>query len=255
MLSLPLKLNRKSAESSSKSKEQKSTNHASSSSNPAPPINTSKPLPPAGTNAANLSNHSSGTHHLVPQTFPFSIRPTSTSSSGSHAPDRRYTNTENGSPAPPIVVVSSDHSSETPPRPGQLASSERHNLGVDHSMGAGVPPRAIAGSRLRAAPKDTIPIVGKPPRKQRSSRFVVTEKVDIERLPPFMGTSTFPPAEYQTPTLIASTFAQRHHRANAPIFSSKNFTNVASYSISTTLARSSRASKSKPRHYMKCWTT
>lgn len=35
-------------------------------------------------------------------------------------------------------------------------------------------------------------MVGKPPRKQRSSRFVVTEKVEIERLPPFMET---PPHE------------------------------------------------------------
>ena len=32
-------------------------------------------------------------------------------------------------------------------------------------------------------------MVGKPPRKQRSSRFIVTEKVDIERLPPFLGQS------------------------------------------------------------------
>jgi serine/threonine-protein phosphatase 2A regulatory subunit B' len=45
--------------------------------------------------------------------------------------------------------------------------------------------------RLRSGPKDTIPIVGKPPRKQRSSRFVVTEKVEIERLPPFLGVYPF----------------------------------------------------------------
>jgi len=31
-------------------------------------------------------------------------------------------------------------------------------------------------------------MVGKPPRKQRSSRFVVTEKVEIDRLPPFADT-------------------------------------------------------------------
>jgi serine/threonine-protein phosphatase 2A regulatory subunit B' len=47
-------------------------------------------------------------------------------------------------------------------------------------------------NRLRAGPKDTIPMVGKPPRKQRSSRFIVTEKVEIERLPPFLET---PPTE------------------------------------------------------------
>ena len=53
-------------------------------------------------------------------------------------------------------------------------------------------PRTSTLNRLRAGPKDTIPMVGKPPRKQRSSRFIVTEKVDIERLPPFLET---PPAE------------------------------------------------------------
>jgi serine/threonine-protein phosphatase 2A regulatory subunit B' len=61
---------------------------------------------------------------------------------------------------------------------------ERHPLN-DH--GGAIPPRATTLNRLRAGPKDTIPMVGKPPRKQRSSRFVVTERVDIERLPPFMG--------------------------------------------------------------------
>lgn len=53
--------------------------------------------------------------------------------------------------------------------------------------GGQTPPRASALRGLRTGPKDTIPIVGKPPRKQRSSRFVVTEKVEIERLPPFLG--------------------------------------------------------------------
>ena len=53
--------------------------------------------------------------------------------------------------------------------------------------GAATPPRNTTLNRLRAGPKDTIPMVGKPPRKQRSSRFVVTEKVEIERLPAFAG--------------------------------------------------------------------
>lgn len=60
------------------------------------------------------------------------------------------------------------------------------NLGLEPG-GSATPPRASTLNRLRSGPKDTIPIVGKPPRKQRSSRFVVTEKVEIERLPPFMG--------------------------------------------------------------------
>jgi serine/threonine-protein phosphatase 2A regulatory subunit B' len=48
------------------------------------------------------------------------------------------------------------------------------------------PPRATTLNKLRQQqPKDTIPMVGKPPRKQRSSRFHVTERVEIERLPSF----------------------------------------------------------------------
>ena len=85
-------------------------------------------------------------------------------------------------PAPPIVVVSPDPSPDQHHRP---PTADR--LSLDHSNGN--VPRTSTLNRLRAGPKDTIPIVGKPPRKQRSSRFVVTEKVDIERLPPFMGSS------------------------------------------------------------------
>ena len=79
--------------------------------------------------------------------------------------------------APPIVVVS-------PEAPGE------DRLGGD-SGGPITPPRAVslASRGLRPAPKDTIPITGKPPRKQRSSRFVVNEKVEIERLPAFNGSS------------------------------------------------------------------
>lgn len=54
-----------------------------------------------------------------------------------------------------------------------------------------LPPRQTPLNRLRQTPKDTIPIIGKPPRKQRSSRFVPSEKVEIERLPPFVGMSVF----------------------------------------------------------------
>lgn len=77
-------------------------------------------------------------------------------------------------PAPPIVVVSPDPS---PPE-----TIERTSL-----TGEPAPPRNSALSRLRPGPKDTIPV--KPPRKQRSSRFVITEKVEIEKLPPFMETA------------------------------------------------------------------
>lgn len=48
------------------------------------------------------------------------------------------------------------------------------------------PPKAGSLNRLRQGPKDTIPINAKtPPRKQRSSRFHVTEKVELEKLPNF----------------------------------------------------------------------
>jgi serine/threonine-protein phosphatase 2A regulatory subunit B' len=49
------------------------------------------------------------------------------------------------------------------------------------------PPGAVApGNGVMATVKDTIPIA-KTPRKQRSSRFHVTGKPEITRLPGFMG--------------------------------------------------------------------
>ena len=53
----------------------------------------------------------------------------------------------------------------------------------------GQPPKAGQLTKLRQGPRDTIPIVGKSPRKQRSSRFHVTEKVHLEKLPAFNGES------------------------------------------------------------------
>lgn len=87
---------------------------------------------------------------------------------------------------PPIVVVSPDSSQDGANRTAlQTASQDRLSLPLEHHNGS--IPRTSTLNRLRAGPKDTIPMVGKPPRKQRSSRFIVTEKVDIERLPPFLG--------------------------------------------------------------------
>jgi serine/threonine-protein phosphatase 2A regulatory subunit B' len=51
--------------------------------------------------------------------------------------------------------------------------------------GQPTPPKANNPLNRLRGPKDTIPIVGKTPRKQRSSRFYVTERVDIEKLPNF----------------------------------------------------------------------
>ncbi|KAF9520576.1 hypothetical protein BS47DRAFT_644077 [Hydnum rufescens UP504] len=96
-------------------------------------------------------------------------------------PDRRVP-TDKTSPAPPIVVVSptADIPSDSPPHARASYPSS------DRSPSEALPPRATTLTRLRnSGPKDTIPIVGKPPRKQRSSRFHVTERVEIERLPSF----------------------------------------------------------------------
>ncbi|TXT10918.1 hypothetical protein VHUM_01669 [Vanrija humicola] len=76
-------------------------------------------------------------------------------------------------PADPIPHSPHSRAFGSPDRP----------LGPD---GQPTPPKASNPlNRLRGAPKDTIPIVGKTPRKQRSSRFYVTERVDIEKLPNF----------------------------------------------------------------------
>ena len=69
---------------------------------------------------------------------------------------------------------------------GRGFASPDRTLGPD---GAPTPPRAGPLQRLRGGPKDTIPIVGKAPRKQRSSRFYVSDKVEIEKLPAFTGAS------------------------------------------------------------------
>jgi serine/threonine-protein phosphatase 2A regulatory subunit B' len=105
---------------------------------------------------------------------------------------RRSPVSDKTSPAPPLVVISGAHNSEMPSDPiphsplGRAFGSPERLLGPD---GQPTPPRAGPLNRLRGTPKDTIPIVGKTPRKQRSSRFYVTEKVDIEKLPNFLGTS------------------------------------------------------------------
>jgi serine/threonine-protein phosphatase 2A regulatory subunit B' len=110
---------------------------------------------------------------------------------------RRSPVADKTSPAPPLVVISgapnaAPVNSEMPtdpiphsPHTRGFASPER-SLGPD---GQPTPPRAGPLQRLRGGPKDTIPIVGKAPRKQRSSRFYVSDKVEIEKLPAFTGES------------------------------------------------------------------
>lgn len=180
-------LNRKSSQdsSSSKSKDQKSIS-PSAVVPPPPPPNTGKPLPqPVSTGLPGASVNNSSNHSLTSQAQSSSGRSASSTSITSAPPDRRYPSTVNPTPIPPIVVVSSDPTPDLGPRSGPYSSPERSTIGLD---GSSTPPRANTLNRLRSGPRDTIPIVGKPPRKQRSSRFVVTEKVDIEKLPPFSDT-------------------------------------------------------------------
>ncbi|XP_006458185.1 hypothetical protein AGABI2DRAFT_115195 [Agaricus bisporus var. bisporus H97] len=171
---------RSTQDSGSSKKEVKYANNSPSATPPPPPPppNNTKPAPPGASSA--------GPAHLPPtQTHPStnSSPGRSPASSPHPAPDRRPAG-DISSPTPPIVVVSSDPSSD----------SSRHvsanPIALEHPNAT--PPRTTRGLRPNQAPKDTIPMVGKPPRKQRSSRFIVTEKVDIERLPPFMET---PPIE------------------------------------------------------------
>ncbi|KZT09424.1 protein phosphatase PP2A0 B subunit gamma isoform [Laetiporus sulphureus 93-53] len=154
---------------------------ANASPPPPPPPNSTKPLPQPTSAVASLNHlNNTSTHSLSNGSV---NRSSSATSIPSANVDRRYVTPDRASPAPPIVVVSPDASAD---------QTSRHSLVMDSAGGPLTPTRASLNRLRPAGPKDTIPIVGKPPRKQRSSRFVVTEKVEIERLPPFMET---PPAE------------------------------------------------------------
>ena len=58
-----------------------------------------------------------------------------------------------------------------------------HKPNID---GAREVPKSGALNRLKTTPKDAIPI-SKTPRRQRSSRFHVTERVELEKLVSFKG--------------------------------------------------------------------
>ncbi|KAF8127295.1 protein phosphatase PP2A0 B subunit gamma isoform [Boletus edulis] len=100
-------------------------------------------------------------------------------------------------PPGPSVNSSANHSlhpqaqssyNNPPPAPPQSSTPERGYLPASNAT----PRRANTLNRCRSGPRDTIPVIS-PPRRQRSSRFVVTERVDIERLAPFAG--LVPPSE------------------------------------------------------------
>ncbi|KAI4527540.1 protein phosphatase 2A regulatory B subunit [Schizophyllum commune Tattone D] len=165
----------KESKSSSSSSFGGSASSAASAAPPPPP----KPHPQQSTNGSSASSVHSLTSASSAASSTRSGSPASASSigSGRHGGE--------GAVSPPIVVVSPDAAGDG----HRLAAGGKDAAGPG---GAATPPRNTTLNRLRAGPKDTIPMVGKPPRKQRSSRFVVTEKVEIERLPAFAET---PPSE------------------------------------------------------------
>ncbi|KAG9041385.1 hypothetical protein FS837_012327, partial [Tulasnella sp. UAMH 9824] len=200
-LSPPKQLRKTSAESTTGSKSTKQQPAAG------PPQPGSIPPPPPAKNPPGVSSSNASTFsttsssssssnaaspavtslHNIHTSTPSAGSSSSTVSAGTAAPDRRYpaggpngASNANGLPSPPPSIVVSA-STEMPPDPMPLQSP------LGKSLGGDTPPRASTLNRLRSpqgTPKDTIPLV-KPPRKQRSSRFVTPEKVDIEKLPSF----------------------------------------------------------------------
>ncbi|KAG8935675.1 Serine/threonine-protein phosphatase 2A 56 kDa regulatory subunit delta isoform [Tulasnella sp. 419] len=172
-------LARKGSSDSQNSKSSKSSSQQSQPSQqpPPPPPNTSKPTPPVPSLSTSSSSAiaSLANLHLGSSSSSSSIA----SSQSAQSQDRRLNGSQSSSQhvSPPIVVVSG---AEMPADPVPHNASIR-SLNND---GGATPPRASTLNRLRSGPKDTIP-VGKPPRKQRSSRFHVNEKVEIEKLPSF----------------------------------------------------------------------
>jgi serine/threonine-protein phosphatase 2A regulatory subunit B' len=110
-------------------------------------------------------------------------------------------------PADPLPHIRSSYASpdrsNLTPIAGQNADLSPNSANTQHPGTAAhpstmQPPKAGPLNRLRIGGitgtpggKDGTPIgtVGKSPRKQRSSRFHVTEKIELEKLPNFMGAS------------------------------------------------------------------
>jgi hypothetical protein len=193
---------------------------SSSKNKPPPPSSTasstpssSSSLPPQSSASGlatlpNSSGHNGSTHPLALQP---SSQPSRSSVQSAPPQDRRLV-VDRATPAPPIVVVSPDTSDHNSRNSGGYGSPERLSIGLEPG-GSATPPRTSPLNRLRG-PKDTIPIVGKPPRKQRSSRFVVTEKVEIERLPPFLGLLS----RFRTFSAIILSSSQKPLPTSAPNF-------------------------------------
>ncbi|KAH7340778.1 phosphatase 2A regulatory B subunit-domain-containing protein, partial [Rhizoctonia solani] len=135
-----------------------------SSTPPPPPPHNSKPTPP-------LPAHASPATASLNSVSASSSRDRDRERERDRDRDRARHTPDRTAPAPPIVVIHPEDNG-TASVPAQAEAT---------------PPRAGTMNRLRQqTPKDTIPVIGKPPRKQRSSRFHVTERVEIEKLPAFV---------------------------------------------------------------------
>ena len=252
-LTFPAQLRKSSQDSSSsKSKDSKSQPAPASAPLPPPP-NSTKPLPqlvPVAQSLPGASVNNTTNHSLPAQTQTSYNRAPPPVPAQSSAPDRRY-NSNQPPLIPPIVVVNSDPAPDPAPRSGQFGSPERTSLGLDVPGSNATPPRANTLSRLRSGPRDTIPIAGKPPRKQRSSRFVVREQVEIERLAPFSGWFLHLIQSHPPFTLL-------HQKSLLPKglnSSLRSLPNVVYYSILMMPVRSSKVNKLKLKLCTKCSST
>ncbi|CAG8728770.1 3850_t:CDS:10, partial [Funneliformis caledonium] len=102
---------------------------------------------------------------------------------GSKSSGKNSAASSDNSNAPTIVVVNAgeQRGHATPPE-NTAPLSPAGNPHKSHSKEE--PPKRDPLNRLKGTPKDVIPI-SKAPRRQRSSRFHVTEKVELEKLPNF----------------------------------------------------------------------
>ncbi|BGP37729.1 serine/threonine-protein phosphatase 2A 56 kDa regulatory subunit delta isoform [Rhodotorula kratochvilovae] len=110
----------------------------------------------------------------------------------SSAPHHHMPGGPQRSSAVPFPTSTSGIPSPVSPPPGAGAAAAAANLSQALHGDLGTPPKVQPMNKLKAAvggpqgtPKDTIPLA-RTPRKQRSSRVHVTEKVELERLPGFL---------------------------------------------------------------------
>jgi len=147
--------------------------------------NTNKPTPSLPTNGSTNSASKSTSPSPAPSSVPSSSSLDAGASSSSRAQQQPPTTPERKplanpahitSPAPPTVVVSTSAEDMAIDAPSKK----------DGRIPGGGPASGTLG-RLRSGSPDTIPTAGKTPRKQRSSRFHVSDRVVLERLPGFNG--------------------------------------------------------------------